>query len=112
MLNSILICHSALHDNPHLHLSTFCHNVVIIIKESALISHKNFRGCSFVMLLLFRILDSKCHIIVTADGVMRGPKPIKLKQITDDVSDPESITSCNVRVRDKAQKEAGRQTQA
>jgi len=31
-----------------------------------------------------RILDSKCKVIVTADGVMRGAKPITLKQITDD----------------------------
>mmetsp|Transcript_11868 Transcript_11868/g.27587 ORF Transcript_11868/g.27587 Transcript_11868/m.27587 type:complete len:547 (+) Transcript_11868:115-1755(+) len=31
-----------------------------------------------------RILDSKCKVVITADGVMRGPKPIKLLEITDD----------------------------
>ncbi len=32
-----------------------------------------------------RILDSKCRVIVTADGVMRGAKPIMLKEIADEV---------------------------
>ena len=30
-----------------------------------------------------RILDAASHVVVTADGVMRGGKPVQLKGITD-----------------------------
>eukprot|EP00971_Amphidinium_carterae_P345413 6486358-Amphidinium_carterae.1 len=41
-----------------------------------------------------RIVDAKSAVVVTADGVMRGPKPIQLKAITDkacDISEKEGF---------------------
>ena len=32
-----------------------------------------------------RMLDSKCRVVITADGVMRGPKLIPLLDICDEV---------------------------
>ncbi|OCT76646.1 acyl-CoA synthetase short-chain family member 2, gene 2 L homeolog isoform X1 [Xenopus laevis] len=37
-----------------------------------------------------RILDSQCVVLITADGVFRGEKPINLKQIAD-----EALQKCN-----------------
>ena len=34
--------------------------------------------------LASRILDAKCRLVITADGVMRGPKLVPLLQITND----------------------------
>jgi len=34
-----------------------------------------------------RILDASSDVVVTADGVMRGGKPVQLKGITDKVRD-------------------------
>lgn len=33
--------------------------------------------------LAARVVDAKCRVLVTADGVFRGPKLVDLKAITD-----------------------------
>lgn len=47
-----------------------------------------FAGFSSIN-LANRMLDSQCRIIITADGVLRGPKPIHLKDTVD-----EAIAMC------------------
>lgn len=34
-------------------------------------------------------MDMKCKVVITADGVMRGGKPIELLSIANEVSGPD-----------------------
>lgn len=46
--------------------------------------------------LASRIVDAESKVVVTSDGVMRGPKPIFLKQITDKAVQLAAAENCTV----------------